>query len=167
MKSLAEQVASYGSYHSDPRTKLTHFFGVPMVTLALFTFLAWFRFTHLEFPVTVATLFFLSVSIYYVILDRMVGALTFCLFLPLLVLAHFIAAAPFVKSIAWFLGLFIVGWIIQLLGHYFEGKRPAFMDNLSHVLNAPLFLTCEVLFKLNKRPDLRKKAEGEETETGF
>ena len=36
MKSLDEQVVSYAAYHRDPRNKLTHFFGVPLVTFALF-----------------------------------------------------------------------------------------------------------------------------------
>ena len=36
MTSLKEQLQSYGAYHRDPRNKLTHFLGVPLVTFALF-----------------------------------------------------------------------------------------------------------------------------------
>ena len=38
MKSLKEQMQSYGAYHKDPRNKLTHFLGVPLVTFALAPF---------------------------------------------------------------------------------------------------------------------------------
>src|SRR5271157_4663936 len=66
MTSLKEQLASYGAYHKDPRNKLTHFVGVPLVTFSLFLFLSWFRFSPApEWPVTGATLFFLVVFLYY------------------------------------------------------------------------------------------------------
>jgi uncharacterized membrane protein YGL010W len=29
----------------------------------------------------------------------------------------------------WALGLFIVGWILQFIGHYFEGKPPEFFKD--------------------------------------
>jgi len=50
---------------------------------------------------------------------------------------------------------FVAGWIIQLIGHAFEGKRPALADNLLQIFNAPLFLTVEVLLLLGFRRDLR------------
>src|SRR5262249_43909484 len=34
--SLKQQLQAYGAYHRDPRNKLTHFLGVPLVTFALF-----------------------------------------------------------------------------------------------------------------------------------
>lgn len=159
MKTLAARLASYTAYHRDPRTKLTHFFGVPMVTLSLFIFLGWFRFIHSTLPITVAVLFYLSVSIYFLVLDRQIGAITVAWNLPLLLIAHAISQAQATTSYIWFLIFFVGGWIIQLWGHYYEGKRPALLDNISQIFNAPLFLTCEVLFKLGKRPDLRPPSE--------
>jgi len=155
MKPLAEQLASYAAYHKDPRTKLTHFFGVPMVTISLFIFLGWFRFIHSTLPITVAVLFYVGVSIYFLLLDKEVGAITVAWNLPLLLIAHLISHGNAGTSYAWFAIFFVGGWIIQLWGHYYEGKRPALMDNITQIFNAPLFLTCEVLFKLNKRPDLK------------
>src|SRR5262249_21213547 len=76
VKTLREQMQSYGAYHKDPRNKLTHFFGVPLVTFALFLFLGWFRFVHApDLPITLATLFYLGVSIYYFKLDPAVALL--------------------------------------------------------------------------------------------
>ena len=43
------------------------------------------------------------------------------------------------------------GQLIQLLGHAFEGRRPALFDNLLQVFNAPLFLTVEVMEYLGVR----------------
>jgi uncharacterized membrane protein YGL010W len=49
--------------------------------------------------------------------------------IPLVVLGIvLLLAAPFVSDL-WpgALGLFIVGWIFQFLGHWFEGKPPEFL----------------------------------------
>lgn len=41
-----------------------------------------------------------------------------------------------------------IGWILQFIGHYIEGNRPALVDNLSAAfLTAPMF-TLDFLFKL-------------------
>jgi uncharacterized membrane protein YGL010W len=157
MKSLAEQLSSYAQYHRDPRTKLTHFFGVPMVTLSLFIFLGWFRFIHSSLPISMALVFFLAVAVYYLVLDFQVGALTLLCNLPLLVMAHYMAQARWGYSLLWFLFCFVGGWAIQLWGHYYEGRRPALADNIMQIFNAPLFLICEVLFKFHKREELKSR----------
>ncbi len=155
MRSLKEQMQSYGAYHRDPRNKLTHFVGVPLVTFALFLFLGWFRFVHApDLPITVATLFYLGVSIYYLRLDAMVALLQLPITLTLLGLADWAARLPFRQSLAVFLTTFVLGWIIQLAGHAIEGRRPALANNILQVFNAPLFLTVEVLTLLGFRRDL-------------
>lgn len=126
-----------------------------MVTTSLFIFLGWFRFIHSTLPISMALLFFIGVGIYYLLLDFQVGGLVLLAYLPLLILAHFLSQAGTKISITAFLIFFVVGWVFQLLGHYFEKRRPALLDNFAQVFNAPLFLVCELLFKLNKRPDLK------------
>jgi hypothetical protein len=59
MTSLKQQLRSYGAYHRDPRNKLTHFLGVPLVTFSLFLALGWFRFVHAPgLPLTGAVVFY-------------------------------------------------------------------------------------------------------------
>jgi uncharacterized membrane protein YGL010W len=156
MRSLKEQMESYGAYHKDPRNQLTHFFGVPLVTFALFQFLSWFQFIHSpqNLTITVATLFFLGVLVYYLRLDWQIALVQLPFTLTLLWLADWAAQRPFRQSVAIFLTTFILGWIIQLVGHAFEGRRPALADNILQVFNAPLFLTVEALARLGFRRDL-------------
>jgi uncharacterized membrane protein YGL010W len=157
MKSLGDQIAGYGAYHHDWRNKLTHFVGVPLVTFSLFLFLSWFRFVHNpEIPLTAATLFYLVVFFYYVILDWRIALLQAPFTLALLWLADRSALWPLTDSFLFFLGTFVGGWIIQLLGHAFEGRRPALADNILQIFNAPLFLVAEILFAFRLRADLRK-----------
>jgi uncharacterized membrane protein YGL010W len=157
MKSLAEQLQSYATYHHDSRNKLTHFFGVPLVIFSLFVFLGWFRFVHTpEIPfATGASIFYLAVFVYYLCLDWKLALVQAPLTLAILWLADRVSLLPFSESLLAFLATMIIGWSIQLLGHFFEGKRPALLDNLLQIFNAPLFLTVEILLLLGWRKDLR------------
>ena len=156
MTTLKQQLQSYGAYHRDPRNKLTHFLGVPLVSFSLFLALGWFRFVHAPgLPLTGATVFFVGVFLYYLRLDWPVALIQAPFTLALLWLADRAAVLPFRESLAVFLATFLGGWAVQLLGHAIEGRRPALADNLLQVFNAPLFLTAEVLWLLGFRQDLR------------
>jgi uncharacterized membrane protein YGL010W len=156
MKPLAEQLASYAAYHADARNKLTHFAGVPLVTFAIFLFLGWLRFAPApEVPFTGATLFYLVVFLYYLRLDWRIALAQAPVSLLLLWLADVVARWPFADSLVVFLATFVGGWVVQLVGHAFEGRRPALADNLLQIFNAPLFLTVEVALLLGLRGDLR------------
>ena len=51
--------------------------------------------------------------------------------IPMIVLALLlIIPSLFVAGLwRWSLGLFIVGWVLQFIGHYFEGKPPEFFKD--------------------------------------
>jgi uncharacterized membrane protein YGL010W len=159
MKSLAEQLDAYAAYHADPRNKLTHFVGVPLVTFAIFLFLGWLRFAPApEVPFTGATLFYLVVFLYYLRLDWKVALALAPFSVLLLWLSDVVARWPLGESALVFAATFVGGWVVQLVGHAIEGKRPALADNLLQIFNAPLFLTVEVALLLGLREDLRGAA---------
>jgi uncharacterized membrane protein YGL010W len=56
----------------------------------------------------------------------------------------------------WFALLFVGGWRLQLIGHYFEGRKPALVDNVFQIFVAPIFLAAEVFFALGYKKNLRK-----------
>ena len=53
----------------------------------------------------------------------------------------------------------MVGWVFQFVGHYFEGKKPAFVDDLIGLLVGPLFLVAEVAFHLQWRTEVRDEMQ--------
>jgi len=59
----------------------------------------------------------------------------------------------------WFGILFVGGWILQLVGHVFEGRKPALVDNLFQIFIAPLFLAAEVFFALGYKPRLHEAVQ--------
>lgn len=165
MKSLSDQMLAYSRYHRDVRNKATHFVGVPVVVFSLFLFLSWFRFAPggslSPLPVSAATLFFAGTLLYYWCLDRVIALVSGLCSTVLLYCADVVAGWPMPESAGVFVGAFVVGWIIQLVGHGFEGKRPALVDNLTQIFNAPMFLTVEVLFILGLRRELKEQITGQ------
>jgi uncharacterized membrane protein YGL010W len=51
----------------------------------------------------------------------------------------------------WGLGLFVLGWVFQFIGHIFEGKPPAFFSN-------PLYLFVGVIWWFKKTFGLNKES---------
>lgn len=61
----------------------------------------------------------------------------------------------------WALGLHVISWIAQFIGHgVFEGRKPALLDNLVQAFFlAPFFVWMEILFRLGYRPELRARLD--------
>lgn len=61
----------------------------------------------------------------------------------------------------WALGLHVVCWLAQFVGHgVFEGRAPALLDNLVQALFlAPFFVWMEILFCLGYRPELKRRLD--------
>ena len=57
------------------------------------------------------------------------------------------------------MGLFLVGWVIQFVGHYYEGRKPAFIDDISGLIVGPLFVVAELGFMLGLLPELKAAVE--------
>jgi uncharacterized membrane protein YGL010W len=45
----------------------------------------------------------------------------------------------------WALALFVVGWVLQFVGHAIEGNQPAFFRNPVYLLVGPLWLARRAL----------------------
>ena len=155
MKPIEEQMATYAAYHQDARNKATHFIGVPIIVLSLFIPLAWLRVEFGGVAVSVAMLFAAVVLLYYLILDVPMGIAMAVIFAALLWAGDRIAALGTAQGWAWFAALFIGGWILQLIGHVYEGRRPALADNLFQIFVAPIFLCAEIFFALGYKPDVQ------------
>ena len=159
MKSLEQQMAIYAAYHQDARNKATHFVGVPVIILSLFIPLAWPRIELGGMPLTAAMLSAAIVLAYYLVLDLFLGIAMAVLTLALVWLGHQIAALGAGPAWAWFGALFAGGWILQLVGHGFEGRRPALADNLFQIFVAPIFLCAEIFFALGYKPGLHQAVQ--------
>lgn len=155
-----DQMAMYTAYHRDPRNCATHFVGVPLIVLALLIAMSLVPFVGLGgVPITLATLFLGTVLLMYVVAVPVMGVVATVVHIPLLWLAHDIAMGE--GHSVWLItaACFVGGWVIQFIGHVFEGRRPALFDNLIQVFMAPGFLVAEALFACGFLRDLQEDLE--------
>jgi uncharacterized membrane protein YGL010W len=156
MKTIEEQMSFYAAYHQDARNKATHFIGVPAIMLSLFIPLAWIRFEAGGVTITAAMVFAAAVLIYYFFLDVPLALAMLVITAALVWIGGQIAALGSMQGWIWFAVLFVGGWILQLVGHGFEGRKPALADNLFQIFVAPIFLAAEVFFALGYKPQLHQ-----------
>jgi uncharacterized membrane protein YGL010W len=90
-----------------------------------------------------------------------IGLAMLVILVPTLVIAEWIATR-FGSTTAWIVfGVFFIGgWIFQLVGHVWEGRRPALTDNLFQAFIGPMFIMAEVLMWLGFKPELKAIVEG-------
>jgi uncharacterized membrane protein YGL010W len=159
VKRVEEQMAVYAAYHQDSRNKATHFFGVPMIIVSLLIPLAWLKVQIGPFALTASIVFAAVVLIYYVFLDALLALASAIFMAVFLLAAAWVAAHGALVGWTAFGILFVGGWIVQLVGHAFEGRRPALADNLFQIFIAPIFLCAEIFFALGYKPDLQSSVQ--------
>lgn len=159
MKTLTEHLAQYAAYHLDARNVATHVVGVPMIMLAVATLLARPVWPVGGLPVSPAVLVSLACVLFYLRLDARFGLTMAAWLAAFVALAHGLAAQSTALWLTAGIGLFVVGWAIQFLGHHYEGRKPAFVDDIVGLLIGPLFLVVKLAFALGWRLDLKADIE--------
>jgi uncharacterized membrane protein YGL010W len=159
MKTLIDQLGQYAEYHRDRRNIATHFVGIPLIVVAVAVLLSRPGTDAFGLWLSPAALVSLMSALYYFRLDLRYGLVM----AVLLAISLWIGAAFAVQgTAAWLgagLGLFVVGWIIQFVGHYYEGRKPAFVDDLTGLIIGPLFVVAELGFLLGLRKEVEHAVE--------
>jgi uncharacterized membrane protein YGL010W len=156
MRTLTEQLTAYAAYHRDRRNIATHFVGIPMIVLGVFGFTGRSVMAPLGVSLSPGVLVLLGGLAFYVALDRRFGLAMAAVTVPAFAFGTWLAT---LSTGAWLGGsaaLFAVGWVVQFIGHAFEGKKPAFVDDLVGLLVGPLFLVAEVAFALGLRSEVHE-----------
>jgi uncharacterized membrane protein YGL010W len=165
MKSLVEQLAGYAAYHRDRWNIATHFAGIPLIVLGVEALLARpeVRLASLSGALGVslspALVGSAAVATFYLALDRRYGLAMAALLALTLRGGAFFAGQSTAVWLASATALFFGGWVLQFVGHAFEGKKPAFVDDLVGLLVGPLFLVAEASFALGLRDEIRTAVE--------
>lgn len=159
MKSLTEHMTAYARYHRDPRNIATHFVGIPLIVVSLSTLLSRPQWELGGYAVSAAWLVALLSTAFYLRLNAAVGALMGLLLVGSTLLGAQLAAGSVASWLAWGLGLFVFGWFTQFVGHYYEGRKPAFVDDLVGLLQGPLFVVMEVCMAVGLFAAMRQTIE--------
>ncbi len=163
MKTLINQLSQYADYHRDPRNVLTHFIGVPMILWAVVILLSrpvpWPPQATGGVALSPALLAALAAAWFYLRLDRRYGLCMAALLALLLGSGQWLAQQSLALWLGTGLGLFVLGWLIQFVGHYWEGRKPAFFDDVVGLLVGPLFVLAEAGFLLGLRREVQAQMQ--------
>lgn len=158
MDPATRQLIEYARYHRDPRNIATHFVGIPLIAFGIAALLARVPMGSAGAVLPGADwLVWALTAVWYLRLGRASITLpTIAVLGGLVALAHPLGAAPLATWLTWGLGSFVVGWVFQTVGHVWEGRKPAFFDDLRGLLVGPMFLVAEVLIALGRQRDVRE-----------
>jgi len=160
MKTIQEHLTQYAAYHRDRRNIATHFVGVPMIVFSVVLALAVVEIPLGPFTTTLGVVGTIAATAYYAKLDLAIGiAMALAFFVMCALASEITARYGDVAVLGWALAIFVVGWIIQFIGHKFEGMKPAFFDDVMGLLIGPVFVVAELAFLLGARNDLRAHIE--------
>lgn len=141
-RTISDWFAAYGASHQHPTNKKIHFICVPVIFFSVVGLL-W----SIPVPEAVAgipfanwaTLSLLFIIGYYARLSRniMLGMVAFsALCLGLLYgMTHWGVPVLYTS-----IGIFIVAWIGQFIGHEIEGKKPSFFQDMQFLMIGPAWI---------------------------
>lgn len=159
MKTLVDQLSNYAAYHRSQRNIATHLVGIPMIVLAIVALLSRPAWMVGGLPMSPAVVVAAVTLVYYLRLDVALGLVMTALFGLSLWFGAWAAGLGTGAWLAIGIGGFVVGWVFQFVGHYFEGRKPAFVDDLVGLVIGPLFVVAEVLFHLGAFVGLKQQIE--------
>jgi uncharacterized membrane protein YGL010W len=146
-------LTQYAEYHRDRRNIATHFIGVPMIVFGVCVVLASVSFGVSGLQLSLGWLVFALAAAWYLTRGEWsLNALTVAGIALLMSGAHAVIGGGVASWLAWGPGMFAIGWVIQFIGHYYEGRKPAFADDIVGLLVGPMFVVLELaaLFGLFK-----------------
>ena len=132
----------YGESHQNPTNKLIHWICVPIIFFTLMGLLYLIPFPTLKtWYANWAAIILLGGLVFYAkhSWSIFIGFLviSFCVLKAVVSLQSTLGVT---NSLYTFIGIFIIAWIGQFIGHNIEGKKPSFLDDAKYLLIGPAWL---------------------------
>jgi uncharacterized membrane protein YGL010W len=148
MRDAATWFDNYAADHQNPTNRLIHWICVPAITWTVVALIwvipvpGW-----LGLPGLWAVLaMFLAFCFYYYRLSRKIGLAMAGAFLSLALITDSLYRNIGSSGLLWLaVGVFVVAWIGQFIGHKIEGRRPSFLTDLQYLLIGPAWLMSKAL----------------------
>jgi len=152
-------LSQYAAYHRDPRNIASHFIGIPLIVVAVAVLLSRPEWSVGGLWISPAVIAALASAWFYLRLELKLGALMTVLMGLSVWAGHVLAQQSTMVWLSAGLAMFVIGWVIQFVGHHYEGRKPAFVDDLSGLIVGPLFVVAELAFILGMRHELKEQIE--------
>ena len=141
MTKVDKLLKEYSKSHQNWTNKVIHYFCVPLIMLSIIGILMNITVGTLNLALVAVVL----VSIYYLFLSRKYFAFMIIIFTLMYFVNLYIAQRT--NLLFFSIGLFIISWIFQFVGHKIEGKKPSFLEDLLFLLIGPLWV-AKSLFRI-------------------
>jgi uncharacterized membrane protein YGL010W len=139
-EALRSHFADYAAFHRTPGNKACHSFGIPLIVLSSLALLARVSlFAVGGFTITLAEVLIFGFVLYYLTLDVALAAFMLVAYSGLDAAGRFIGLWPAAV-------IFVLGWILQGVGHYvYEKNSPAFFKNFAHLAVGQLWILAKAV----------------------
>ena len=138
IRQIDHLLAHYNESHTHPTNGLIHFVAVPMIVFSLIGVLHWLHPNVALVAIAASIVYYARLSTVFMIVMALASAL-------MLYLAGLVSPALLLPVS---IGVFVVSWIFQFIGHKIEGKKPSFFEDLQYLLVGPLFVLSKLFLKL-------------------
>jgi uncharacterized membrane protein YGL010W len=141
VKTAQEWFDEYGVSHQNSTNRAIHWCCIPSIVFSLLGMLWAVKIPGVESVWANVASVFIAISLLYYL------RLSWPLALGMVpVVAAMVGGLVALEHVAWAplwqisLGIFVVAWIGQFIGHKIEGKKPSFLQDLQFLLIAPIYL---------------------------
>ena len=139
---MQQLLDEYATSHQNKTNKLIHYFAVPLIFWSITAMLWSVKIPYVENLAIVSTVL---ASFYYLSKDLIVAIEMIVFSIVCLVLNDFLESKGFpLLYIA--IGVFVIAWIFQFIGHKIEGKKPSFFKDVQFLMIGPAWIVNQ-LFK--------------------
>ncbi len=138
-KTIDEWLSLYGQSHQNRINKLIHWVCVPVITWTVIALL-WGLSINQSAWLNAGMVFIIAALVFYARLDFtiMAGMAVFAACCVALIFWHIAVFDTPLWITA--VGLFVIAWVGQFIGHKIEGKKPSFFQDIKFLLIGPAWL---------------------------
>lgn len=161
MRTMQQWLDEYGESHRHPTNKTIHLICVPAILFSVLGLL--WLIPVPRFAVTMgtwvnwATLLMTLAVIYYLILSPMLALGMVVIALVMFAVIYQLELTMSFPLWTLFVGIFVVAWIGQFIGHEIEGKKPSFFKDVQFLLIGPAWLLADLYRHFRPRARLNTR----------
>ena len=153
-RDIHQWIEDYGISHQNSTNKKIHWICVPAIMFTLLGLLSLVKFDLGEFRVNLVYILIILAWLFYLRLSIKISVGMFAI--SAISLAGIYQLEKFIGLENWtlffiYLGIFILAWIGQFVGHKIEGQKPSFFEDLQFLLIGPAWLLSFIYKKLGIR----------------
>ena len=144
-RDIHQWVSDYGVSHKNSTNKKIHWLCVPIIMFTLLGLLSMVKFYSINLAyglIAMALIFYIRLSITISIGMFIISAI------QLGSIYYLEQILLFSNLLYIYIGVFIVAWIGQFIGHKIEGQKPSFFEDLQFLLIGPAWLLSFIYKKM-------------------